>query len=406
MLRRPFRKLCRLRFLNPDGSTAFALDNSETNLHRGAFLADGSITANMQNGQRRNASVTISNLDGAFDYNVNKVWFGQEIALDEGLVLSDGTDYYLQQGVFLIDTPEENLEPAGRTVTWSLVDKWANLDGTLFGKLEAVYEVPYGTNIFTPMQAILDLDRGNGRVLDPVPPIYTEYYNGRTQTLPSGTTANLTDTAYTIRIESEDGSYADVLLELAGMVNAWIGYDTSGALRIDPSQDDIADWDKAVQWQFSLNEAQLVSARYEVRNQEVYNDYIVVGEQLEDYTQPAGRATNFDPSSDTNVYVIGRKTKRESAAGYATDTQCQDLAVWKLKRAAGLQKAVTVECSQILHISENGLITLVRTDREGSPVERHLIKGFTRPLTGTEPMTIECVAVNDYPNVTVTGWPE
>ena len=28
MLRRPFTKLCRLRFLQPDGSTAFALDNT------------------------------------------------------------------------------------------------------------------------------------------------------------------------------------------------------------------------------------------------------------------------------------------------------------------------------------------------------------------------------------------
>ena len=80
-----FQKLCRLRFLNPDGSTAFFVDNNPRNKYSGAFVADGGLTVNLQNGVRRTASVTLGNVDGAFDYNVNHLWFGQEIALDEGL---------------------------------------------------------------------------------------------------------------------------------------------------------------------------------------------------------------------------------------------------------------------------------------------------------------------------------
>lgn len=406
MLRRPFHKLCRLRFLNPDGSTAFAVDNNPHNRLSRAFIADGSITVNLQNGQRRSASVTLDNVDGDFSYNLNRVWFGDEIALDEGLVLSNGEEYYIQQGIFLANSPTEIIEPGKNLMQYSLVDKWANLDGTLFGHLEGTYEVPVGTSIFDPITAILALDRGNGRPVDNVTPIYTEYYNSLTQELPDGSTVSLIESPYTLTIDGEGGSYADVILGLSAMVNAWIGYDSSGALRIDPSQDDILDTNKAVLWQFSQDEAQLLGLAYTYKNSEVYNDYIVVGEMLDDYSQPAGRAQNLDPSSDTNVYEIGRKTIRYNAAGYATSKQCQDLAEWKLKRSTVLQKAVSASTSQILHLAENELITVVRTDKPGSPVERHLIQGFSRPLAGNGPMTISAISVADFPLATISTWPE
>ena len=56
-LRRPFTKLCRLRFLYPDGSTAFALDNNPYNKRSGAFIQSGDLSVNLQNGQRRTASI-------------------------------------------------------------------------------------------------------------------------------------------------------------------------------------------------------------------------------------------------------------------------------------------------------------------------------------------------------------
>ena len=100
MIRGPFQKLCRLRFLNADGTVAFVVDNNPKNKRSGAFLAeDGSFSVNLQNGQRRTASVTLRNVDGEFDYNVNNLWFGTEVALDMGLVLSDGTEYYRQMGM-------------------------------------------------------------------------------------------------------------------------------------------------------------------------------------------------------------------------------------------------------------------------------------------------------------------
>ena len=182
---------------------------------------------------------------------------------------------------------------------------------------------------------------------------------------------------------------------MVSLLNAWVGYDNTGALRVDPSQDDLLDTAKPVAWQFKLEDFSFLGATYTIKNTEVYNDYIVVGEQLDDYTQPSGRATNNNPESDTNVQTIGRKTFREQRAGFATSTQCQDLANWMLKRSSILQKSISISCSQILHINENELVEIVRTDKTGSPVERHLVMGFSRPLNGTEQMTIDAVSVND-----------
>ena len=105
----------------------------------------------------------LANLDSEYDYNVNNVWFGQQIAIDEGLILSDGSDFYIPQGVFYIAEPQETLYPNARTMEYPLVDKWSYLDGSLFGRLESTYEVPVNTNIFTPITALLALDHRESR---------------------------------------------------------------------------------------------------------------------------------------------------------------------------------------------------------------------------------------------------
>ena len=399
-IRRPFQKLCRLRFLQPDGSTAFTLDNNPRNRRSGAFIADGQISHNWQNGRRTSAAVTISNTDGDYDFAFNRIWFGQEIALDEGLMLSDGSEFYIPQGVFLIETPTENVQPAQRTVQYSLVDKAAALDGGLGGRLESTYQVERGTNIFEPVVALLSEDMGNGLPVDRVKPVFTEFYNGVFQQLPDGSSASMVLSPYTLTVDAGQTKW-DVIAGLAAMVNAWVGYDETGALRFDPSQDDILDSSKPVAWDFSMDEAELCGMAYSVKNTEVYNDFICVGEMLSDNYQPKGRAQITDTASPVSISAIGQKTLRVQQAGFGTDTQCRDYAEWMVKRTSVLQRAVTVSCSQMFHLRGNELITIRRTDKPGSPIERHLIQGFSRPLVGTGAMQINATSVNDFYAATV-----
>ena len=232
-VRGEFRKLARLDFLQPDGSLAFSIDNNPRNPRSSAFIQEGELSVNLQNGMRRQASVTLSNLDGAYDYNVNKVWFGQQIRLMEGLVLPDGTDFYLPQGVFYVKDPEETFLPNQRLARYNLVDKWAYLDGTLFGNLEGWALIEINEDIFNAISQLLLRDRGNGQPIDNVPPIFTTYYNGKTVTLTNGQTVPWTNTPYTARFDNRSNTVATLLLELNKMLVGWIGYDQTGHLRVD-----------------------------------------------------------------------------------------------------------------------------------------------------------------------------
>lgn len=402
----PFLKLARLDFLQPDGSLAFSIDNDPKNRRSGAFLQEGELNVNLQNGQRRQASVTLSNLDGAYDFNINKVWFGQQIRLMEGLVLPDGTDYYLPQGVFYVKDPEETFEPGRKMVRYSLVDKWAYLDGTLFGNLEGIYQISRGEDLFTAISTLLRKDRGNGQPVDRVPPVFTNHYNGRTVTLPDGSSAPWLSAPYTYRCESEGGTYAEVLLEVNKMLVGWMGYDQAGHFRVDAAYEDILDTDKPVLVQLSPEQTTFLGATYTVKNTEVFNDIIVRGTALkEDGPIPKGRAINADPRSDTNVNILGYRTQRKSETAYYANSQCQELAEFYLKRNTVLQKSVTVQTSQMFHLVENDLIVLRRTDKPGSPVERHLLTGFSRPIGQTGAMQLNCTSVNDFPLATSAPMP-
>ena len=397
-----FIKLAKLEFLNPDGTVAYSLDNNAMNERSGAFLQSGSISCNRNNGPRRQATVTLDNLDNEFEFAVNHIWFGQQIRLSEGLILPDGTEYYIPQGVFEISNPQESLNPGQKTVTYTLVDKWANLDGSLFGNLEDVYAFPAGVNILEAMASLLLLDKytmENGdNPIDPIPPLFTNYYNDKTQTLTDGTTASLIEAPYDFKSNST-GTLADVILGLNTMIAGDIGYNQVGRLVVNPSQDDLVDADKPVLWDFTQNEKSFIGANYTTKKTEVFNDIIVVGATSDLNETARARVQNRDPTSDTCISRIGLKTKRFEMPNFYSDKVCEDYAAWTLKRSSTLPKEITVTCSQMFHIVENELVTIRRSDKPGSPIERHVVTGFTRPIGQTGSMTINCVSVNDYPRL-------
>lgn len=405
-------KLAKLEFLNPDGTVAFALDNTYKPLYSSqgesrAFLQDGTLNVSLQNGQRRKADIVLDNIDGAFDYNVNKLWLGKQIRLSMGVrLLSNGYPYYLPQGVFYIDSPQLEWRPNGRQAQYSLTDKWAYLDGSLFGTLLNTYEVMDGENIFYAMQQVLRQSRftqmltsNPAAMIDSVTPIFTDYYNTRTTTQ-NGKVYSRAEVPYKISVE-QGKSYAEILTELNDLNACWIGYNSAGVLTVVPSEDDIFDQTKPVMWSFDAESKTFLGLSEQMDVGDVYNDVTIVGESLNDEEPPRGRAINNDPSSDTAVDIIGRKSYIETSDGYYTDEQCQALAVFKLKRMTALQKSVTIESTQMFHLQENNLITVRRSDKDGSPIERHLIQSFSIPINQTGTASITAVSVSDFPTVTV-----
>ena len=410
--------LTKLEFLNPNDTVAYALDGNYKRGYGGyadsrAFIQNGTLNCSLNNGQRRTASVRFENLDNAFDYALNKLWFGRRVRLSKGVILSDGSEYYRPQGVFYFNSPKTSWKPNSRTTDYQLVDKWAYLDGTLFGNLENTYEVPafvgssttQRTNSFDAMQEILNLsvythkrtDKYEEKI-DGVRPVFTNYYNTHfTEINGQQVAMNLMPKTVTTAM---GGTYANVLLDLNTILAGWIGYDMVGALRVEASADDVSDNDKPVLWNFSKNSKTFLGLDETANIGQVYNDIIIWGESI-DGNVVGARATNNDPSSDTSVGKIGMKTYVESSDVNYTNKQCQALASWYLKRKTVLQKSVTISCSQIFHLRENNLISVIRSDKPNSPIEKHLIQSISIPLSQKGAMQITATSVNDFPNATV-----
>mgnify|MGYP003317344668 CR=1 FL=1 len=263
-------------------------------------------------------------------------------------------------------------------------------------------------NIFTAIQDLLHLSvqtftRTDNPVLqiDTTLPVFTTYYKYHKYKDSQGQEFDTTVVPYDITINTDNGTVADVVLALNEVVAGLIGYDAAGALRIEPSQESISDVNKPVIWDFAKHPETLCSYETTAKNSDVRNDVIVTGTGLND-EELFGRATNFDATSDTNVYRIGRRTFREQNGSYWTSQQCADLAEYYLKQQTVLQHTISIECTQLFHIQENRLIAVRRTDKDGSPIENHLIQSFTIPIGETGTMTINATSVNDFPVATKT----
>lgn len=419
----PFQKLTKLEFLQPDNSVAFFLSNAN-GYRRGynpkyqssALVQQGTLSVSFQNGARRKASITLSDIDNAFEYNVNNIWFGQKIRLSMGLVLPDGTDFYLPQMVGLIKNPQSVLSENQKTITFPLVDKWANLDGSLFGKLTDTYTAKQSTAEYAVYMAIANLLKTSiydhkltediNAMIDNVAPIFTNYYDGKNYAVLDGDgsqtrTASMTEIPFDIS-ENGGSNFAQLLLQFNDVLAGIIGYDQTGALRLEPSQTDINDIEKPVLWKFTQRNSTLSQISETIKNDEVYNDVIIVGGGNTD-GGIWGRASNDDPNSDTSISAIGLKTYRETKANYFNTKQCTALAEYYLKRKTILQKSVNITSSQMFHLVENQLVSVQRTDKPHNPTERHLINSFSLPIGETGAMTINATSVADIPNFTVTS---
>ena len=431
--------LTKLEFLNADDTVAYAVDGNYRRAYgyadSRAFIQSGTLNISLNNGQRRTASMRFENLDNAFDYAINKLWFGRRVRLSKGVVLSDGTPYYIPQGVFYLNSPKTDWRPNSRTAEYQLVDKWAYLDGTLFGNLENTYEVAVkredhedGTfsfirpNIFSAMRDILNLSIYTHKKtdvysekIDGVTPIFTDYYNDRPVVIKSYTDRNgeimpeqkfmMCELPKTVTT-AIGGTYGQVLLDLNAIIAGWIGYDSTGALRVDASEQDIPDSTKPVMWSFTEKSKTFLGLEETANPSHVYNDVIIWGESVDGSRVVGARATNNDPTSDTNAKKIGLKTYVESSDINYTNEQCQALASWYLKRKTVLQKSVTISCSQMFHLRENNLVSVLRTDKPNRPVEKHLIQAISMPLSQQGAMQITATSINDFPNASVVSMDE
>ena len=380
--------IARLEFLDENGYPDFEITDD--------FISDGTLTCNKQNGVRRTASITLSNLDQKHGVNVNKIWIGQQVRLSAGIRLPSGEDYLFPQGIFYITDPEETYQPTAKTIRLNLIDKWAGLDGTVGGTLDGIYQINPGDDLFVAAQQLLQIDRGNGHPLDIAPPILDSAYKDKVSYVldayGNATETPFTNAPYTLRTEAES-TYADVLLGINTMLVSTCGYDNTGHLRFTYANAEIDDAMRPIAWEFSVDEMELYGATFTHNFNEMCNDVRIVGATVNGI-QVSGRATNNNPASDCCVARVGYHTFTETQSKFYTYEQCNELARYYLRKKTIVQKQVAFTTTPIYHLNEDMLVSLLRPEKSGVP-ELYLVTGFTLPLGGTGAMTINAVSVSD-----------
>ena len=395
-LKTNYRPAIKIEWVNNDGSSYGEITNSYVDM-------SGTVSVSMENGTRRTADIELDNSNGEFSVDVYNLWYGKMVKLWMGVYLSDGSPYYFPQGVFYVNSVEESNTPLQRTVSLHLIDKWCFLDGTMWGNLDGIYIVPVNSNIYDALTKLLKTSRftgenvdeagePQGNAVDPIMPNLSSYY--LTKTYEDGeTTYNAIDTPYEIRMEYGK-TYADILLEFATILGAYIYYDVDGRLTIEPTQDDIVDSSKPILWTFTPNEQEFLSEDSSHDFGTFYNDIIVIG-----YTtngkQAKGRAQNKNTASPTAIQIVGIKTYPPYGdTAYYTDEQCNELAEYYLKRQTIKQRSVQISSAPMFHLRENRLIECVRPYTMEK--EALLISGYDLPIGTTGTMSITATSVNEF----------
>lgn len=368
----------RLSLLYPDES--FREDISE-------YLIQGSGSLQIQyaQGQRRSLNFTLNNESGVFTPNgINsKIWVNTKFQLDLGMEMANGDVVWNSAGIFVIGTPQITREDARKIIDIQCYDKFALLDGTLGGTLDATYEIDAGEKIYNIIVDTLLQDNGNGVPID----LKTIFFD------PSLINES---TVYTLS-KSANESYGDMLIELANMIACDIYYNTNGNLVIQSGIKDISQVNKPTLWMFKDTEYEYLSGHINYNFTDVRNRVTVVGANVNsDGGLYIAVSENTNPRSQTRVDLIGIKNYYLEDSNIYTQTLAQDRADYELNKLSIVQQTVQISSAFMIHLDVNNCIAIT-DDFFNYFDNRFIIQSISIPLSIHSNMTIDCTNIATLP---------
>jgi hypothetical protein len=333
----------------------------------------GNLSIQRANGLRRNCNFNIINLDGTYIPNIdNYFWVRQKFQLYLGLELSDGTDYWISQGIFILNDPLVSSNRSESYISINATDKFGILTET-GGELSEIYQIPVGTNVIDAINSILVL------INDPKEPIIDVSLVG--ETVP-----------YTMIYQASD-KIGQILIDLAQLYSCSIYYNNFGQLVVEK---DIDDEIKPSIWDFTTEQFLYRGATNKYKFSEVFNSVLVVGANINGSIY-SYKAQDLNLLSNTSIPNLGF----ERIYRYESDTldslqKVTDLANYILKRKIAIQNEVQINSIPMYHLDVDQIITLTDTNLDLSR-ERFLVNSLDIPLkTGSE-ISINCVKSKEIP---------
>ena len=241
--------ILKVQFLRADETPLFEVVNDVSN--------SGTLNIQNKNGVRRSTSFDLTNFKKEYFPELDSpIWIGKKFKLWLGYRIN-GEDYFLPQGVFVMDDPTVNSNSF--TVGVSGIDKFAMLDGTLGGEIDSIFIINAGVSLTTAINSVMLLSN------DPKPVVIDTALG--TSTLP-----------YQIIKETGD-TIGSILIELAEAFSCNIYYNEDGFLVFEK---DSSDSTKGVIHVFSDGEFETNYSNGNIQHNfsEVYNSCLVIGDNI------------------------------------------------------------------------------------------------------------------------------
>jgi hypothetical protein len=315
----------------------------------------GTLSINKQNGLRRKISFSLMNdnkdyipkEDGLWFYTKFKLWLGLEI---------NGEEYYLQQGIFIVENIEVTSNGSETKVNVSALDKYSMLDGQIFGELEASYELLVNTPVADAIRRILfDAGDKNTPVID----------NDFTTIL----------TPYTLRLNGGD-NLGKLLEELSEMCSSDFYYNEDGIFVFERFVEDNT---KPSIQDFTTDDILYLGGSKRYNLSEVYNGVRAEGTNVNGNSISA-TVKNENLKSNTNIFVTREKLKHFTSNSITTLEQATLWAEYQLRQIMALKAEGSYTCMRVIfHLDVNKVITITDNNLD-SDRERFLIQSITIPF--------------------------
>ena len=149
----------RVSVLTPDEKVSYTIDEKD-------IAIDGiNYTESYQNGQRKNFSLKLINVDGKYTPSINGLWVNDRFRLDIGFETDNGEIIWFPKGIYIMGDSTLDNSDSQKTVTIQMQDKYAIFEGKT-GTLDTAYEIENGSNIYDALRGILNFTMGNGYIMD------------------------------------------------------------------------------------------------------------------------------------------------------------------------------------------------------------------------------------------------
>lgn len=334
------------------------------------YEVEGNISIERKNGMRRTCNLTLDNSSGRFTPSSSGlISISNRVKIYTGLKI-DNIDYYNQRGVFVLGNPRMTKNNNGeKIIVLEMYDKFALLDGTVMGTLEAEYIIPVGKPI---QQAVIDLAIEAG-ITTPVLVYPTDMV-----------------TPYTLTISAGD-TFATIFFKYAEMLTWDVFFDQYGVLRFQPPTDEDT---QSPEWEFTEGDTIYLSSVHNYEWNKIRNFVAVTGDNINGNIAYA-TASNNNIFSDTYVGKIGKRTEVLQDEIITTDGLALLRAEYEVRLNTQIQETADVQSVPIDIINENDIVLLDDTEN-GFNRDRYIVNTINYPLANGQEMSINLMKARVY----------